>query len=102
MDTIQLTIHQTVDIYYCPKCKWLARAAWTAQEILQTFEEELQGVTLHPSANDGEFLVKLGEYVIWDRKKYRSFPQPRDLKIKIRNILCPDKDLGHNEEQEDG
>ena len=35
-----------VEILYCRQCRWLLRAAWMAQELLSTFEEELGGVTL--------------------------------------------------------
>lgn len=99
MDTINMRIQPAIEIHYCTGCKWLARAAWVAQELLQTFEEELEGVTLKPSPEKGIFLIKLGEYIVWDRQKYRSFPQPADLKTKVRNILCPDKDLGHLDEK---
>ena len=33
----------TITIEYCPKCNWLARAAWMSQELLTTFNEELEG-----------------------------------------------------------
>ena len=29
-------------IEYCPGCQWLLRSAWMAQEILNTFENELE------------------------------------------------------------
>ena len=37
-----------VEIVYCTQCRWLLRAAWMAQELLVTFEDELGGVTLVP------------------------------------------------------
>jgi selenoprotein W-related protein len=39
----------TITIEYCPKCGWLLRAAWMAQELLTTFSDDLHGVTLIPS-----------------------------------------------------
>ena len=30
-----------VEIVYCTQCRWLLRAAWLAQELLTTFEQEL-------------------------------------------------------------
>lgn len=30
-----------VSITYCTQCRWLLRAAWLAQELLTTFEDEL-------------------------------------------------------------
>ena len=37
-----------IEIRYCLKCRWLLRAAWTAQELLTTFAEELGEVALAP------------------------------------------------------
>ena len=37
-----------ISIEYCTQCRWLLRAAWTMQELLTTFEDELGGVTLIP------------------------------------------------------
>ena len=37
-----------IEIEYCTQCRWLLRAAWMAQELLVTFEDELGGVTLVP------------------------------------------------------
>ena len=31
-----------IQIEYCTQCKWLMRAAWMAQELLTTFEQELE------------------------------------------------------------
>ena len=36
----------TVSIAYCTQCRWLLRAAWMAQELLITFEDELTEVSL--------------------------------------------------------
>lgn len=38
-----------VDITYCTGCKWMMRSAWMSMELLSTFEEELNSVTLTPS-----------------------------------------------------
>ena len=35
-------------IEYCPGCRWLLRSSWMAQEILTTFENEIDEVTLKP------------------------------------------------------
>lgn len=32
-----------VEIEYCTQCRWLLRAAWMAQELLVTFEEDFAG-----------------------------------------------------------
>ena len=38
-----------VEIEYCTQCRWLLRAAWMAQELLTTFEQELGEVALVPA-----------------------------------------------------
>ena len=43
-----------LEIRYCTQCRWLLRAAWTAQELLTTFEAELGEVAL--AAGDGRRL----------------------------------------------
>ena len=30
-----------IEIRYCVKCRWLLRSTWMAQELLSTFEDEL-------------------------------------------------------------
>mmetsp|Transcript_33933 Transcript_33933/g.78256 ORF Transcript_33933/g.78256 Transcript_33933/m.78256 type:complete len:119 (-) Transcript_33933:665-1021(-) len=50
---------ETVSIEYCTGCRWMLRSAWTAQELLSTFQEELDSVTLipsHPPAPGGIFV----------------------------------------------
>ncbi len=37
-----------IEIEYCTKCRWMVRAAWMAQELLSTFEENLEAVALVP------------------------------------------------------
>ena len=33
-----------IEIEYCTGCRWLLRAAWSAQELLGTFEQDLTEV----------------------------------------------------------
>lgn len=87
----------TVTIEYCPKCGWLLRAGWMAQELLTTFSEELYGVTLHPSEVSGRYLVTLDGEVIWDRKREGRFPEPKELKQLVRDRVAPGRDLGHSD-----
>lgn len=42
-----------ISIEYCPKCGWLLRSAYMAQELLTTFSDELLGVFLKPSEEGG-------------------------------------------------
>lgn len=38
-----------VKIFYCTGCRWMFRSAWICQELLTTFEQELNSVTLVPN-----------------------------------------------------
>ena len=89
----------TVEIEYCTGCRWLLRAGWTAQELLTTFEKELGGVTLRPSATSGRFLITLDGRTVWDRKARSGFPEMKELKQLIRDQIAPQRDLGHSDVQ---
>ncbi len=85
-----------IEIEYCTKCRWLVRAAWIAQELLSTFEEGLEGVALVPGTEGGIFEVRLaGGGVIWSRKAEGRFPEITELKRLVRDLVAPEKDLGH-------
>ncbi len=86
----------TLEIHYCPKCNWLARASWYAQESLQTFSAELRGVTLCPSEVPGAFQILLNTHVIMDRKT-DGFMTAKLLKQKIRDEIAPNRVLGHTD-----
>jgi selenoprotein W-related protein len=88
----------TVEITYCRQCRWLLRAAWMAQELLTTFEDELGGVTLVPGAG-GIFVVKVDGAVVWSRKDEGRFPEITELKQRVRDVAAPDKALGHSEKK---
>jgi len=90
-----------VEIQYCTQCRWLLRAAWLAQELLTTFEEELGGVALVP-ASGGTFEINVHAEgvttkLIWSRKQEQRFPEAKEVKQRIRDCLFPDKALGHSD-----
>jgi len=86
-----------VSITYCPKCGWMLRSAYMAQEILTTFVEEVKGVTLIPSETSGVFTVYVGVKLIFDRKQAQRFPEIKELKQLIRDEVNPTKHLGHSD-----
>ncbi|MEE9140220.1 MAG: SelT/SelW/SelH family protein [Alphaproteobacteria bacterium] len=86
----------TVEIVYCTQCRWLLRAAWLAQELLTTFEEELGAVTLVPGTG-GVFEVGVDGETVWSRKDEGRFPEIKELKQRIRDRVAPEKDLGHSD-----
>ncbi len=84
-----------LEIEYCTQCRWLLRAAWTAQELLTTFEKELGEVAFIPGAG-GIFEVRLEGKSIFSREQQGRFPESKELKQLVRDRIAPDKDLGHS------
>ena len=85
-----------IQIQYCTQCRWLLRAAWMAQELLTTFQDEAGEVALVPGSGGG-FEVAVDEQVIWSRHDMGRFPEIKELKQIVRDRIAPDKDLGHAE-----
>lgn len=83
-----------VDIDYCTGCRWLLRAAWMAQELLTTFEGEIDELTLRPGSG-GVFDVRVNGELIWSRRSAGRFPDITELKRAVRDRVAPDKGLGH-------
>ena len=88
-----------ITIEYCPKCGWLLRAAYMAQEILTTFAEDVKSVTLQPAVISGSFNIYLNEEKIFDRKEQSRFPEIKELKQLIRDKAAPGKSLGHSDKK---
>jgi selenoprotein W-related protein len=91
------TVKALIDIEYCTGCRWLTRASWIAQELLITFESELEGVCLRPSSKAGTFKVSVNKQLIWDRSSMGAFPELKVLKQLIRDQVAPKKALGHSD-----
>lgn len=89
-----------VSIEYCPKCGWMLRAAYMAQELLTTFSEELSGVLLRPSAVSGRYTIFLDDSVLFDRKQEGRFPEIKELKQLLRDRVAPGKPLGHSDKKQ--
>ena len=87
----------TIIIEYCPKCNWLLRSAYMAQELLTTLSEDLKGVTLQPSETSGGFFISVEGKTIFDRKKAGRFPEIKELKQLVRDVVNPGKSLGHSD-----
>ncbi|TGO83822.1 hypothetical protein BPOR_0588g00030 [Botrytis porri] len=103
---------------------WHFRLPDFAQELLSTFGTDIGEVALQPSTG-GTFIVELftdananknatssveGEaeknvnevrgfkvlkHTLWDRKSEGGFPETKELKKRLRNIIDPLRDLGH-------
>jgi selenoprotein W-related protein len=87
-------------IAYCPKCRWMLRAAYLAQELLTTFTDDIKGVLLEPSEVNGTFRVSVDQTEIFDRKREGRFPETKELKQLVRDIVAPGKDLGHSDSKD--
>ncbi len=85
-----------IEIQYCTQCRWMLRAAWMAQELLTTFEQELGSVALLP-ATGGVFEVAVNGETIWSRQETGRFPDIKELKQLVRDRVSPGEDLGHSE-----
>ncbi|KAL2283478.1 hypothetical protein FJTKL_09820 [Diaporthe vaccinii] len=110
-----------VTIKFCTQCKWMLRAAYYAQELLSTFSTSLGEVALQPSTG-GTFTVEIfhsptttspssasppqpgpggaggispARTVLWDRKADGGFPETKELKRRVRDVIEPGRDLGH-------
>ncbi|KAK0669633.1 Rdx family-domain-containing protein [Cercophora samala] len=110
-----------VTIQFCTQCKWMLRAAYFAQELLSTFSTSLGEVALQP-ATGGVFIVEITtsttsttsspatattteasnevnpavkKKVLWDRKTDGGFPETKELKRRVRDVIDPGRGLGH-------
>jgi selenoprotein W-related protein len=95
-----MAVSNRIEIEYCTQCRWLLRAAWIAQELLTTFQGELQEVALRPGQG-GIFAVRLNDEPLWDRAE-RGFPDLPLLKQAIRDRIAPDRPLGHSDRRDAG
>ncbi|RFU81675.1 seleno domain [Trichoderma arundinaceum] len=98
-----------ITIQFCTQCKWMLRAAYYAQELLSTFSLSLGEVALQPSTG-GTFVVTIHHpssssstgdpsstqaTTLWDRKTDGGFPETKELKRRVRDVIDPTRDLGH-------
>ena len=85
-----------VEIEYCTQCRWLMRAGWMAQELLTTFQDDLGEVALIPGTG-GVFEVRSAGETIWSRKAEGRFPEIKELKQRLRDLITPGRPLGHSD-----
>ena len=73
------------------------RAAYMAQELLTTFADEIGAVTLKPSEEGGRYTIYIEEEIVFDRKTHGGFPEIKEIKRMIRDVVNPEKTLGHSD-----
>jgi selenoprotein W-related protein len=49
---------------------------------------------LHPDTG-GRFEIHCNNRLIWERKQEGGFPDAKQLKQRIRDVIDPERDLGH-------
>lgn len=89
-------MNNRIEILYCTQCRWLLRAAWMAQELLTTFDQEISELTLKPGTG-GIFEIRANGHLIWSRKNQGGFPEITQLKQLVRDQIAPGRDLGHSD-----
>lgn len=90
-----------IEIVYCTQCRWLMRAAWMAQELLTTFDQEITELTLKPGTG-GIFEVRANGVLLWSRNAAGRFPEITELKRLVRDHIAPGRKLGHVDRTQDG
>jgi selenoprotein W-related protein len=85
-----------LEIEYCTQCHWLLRATWMAQELLTTFNTDITSLALVPGTG-GIFEVRLNDAVIYSRKATGRFPESKELKQLVRDVIDPERPLGHSD-----
>lgn len=98
MQTSEQNKHHVI-ITYCTQCRWMLRSAWMAQELLTTFDGEISELTLRPGTG-GIFEVHADGLLVWSRKAEGRFPEITELKQKVRDVISPEKELGHSDKKQ--
>jgi selenoprotein W-related protein len=83
-----------VEVRYCTQYNWMLRAAWVAQELLSSFNADVREVALVPTTGS-EFEVRVDEQLVWSRRERGRFPEPKELKQLVRDVVAPGRPLGH-------
>jgi len=92
-------VKSRIEIEYCAACRFLMRATWVAQELLTTFQDEIERLELVPGSG-GIFEVRADGDRIWSREERGRFPELKELKQLVRDRVAPEKDLGHSDRKE--
>jgi selenoprotein W-related protein len=111
-----------ISIEYCSACLWMLRSTWIASELLTTFakEKKLASISLIPkspplspggifriracSGSSDKLYIDESETdvevkVLWDRSVEGRFPESKEVKQLVRDVVNPDRDLGHSDKK---
>jgi selenoprotein W-related protein len=88
-----------LEVEYCSRCGFMLRAAWVAQELLRSFEDDLGEVALKPGSG-GIFAVRVGDALLFSNKAEGRFPEIKELKQRVAQAIGSDKRFGHQDAAE--
>lgn len=72
----------------------MLRASWLAQELLSTFENDLDEVVLRPGSG-GIFEVTLDGETIASNRETKQMPEAGEVKRRVRDRIAPERRIGH-------
>ena len=70
-----------------------------AEELLTTFVDDLKGVMLQPAEVNGYYAISIDGKKVFDRKEHGGFPEIKEIKQMVRDIVNPEKPLGHSDKK---
>ncbi len=75
----------------------MLRAAWISQELLTTFQDQIDEVAIKPGRTSGVFDIIVNHQLVWSRKNEGRFPEAKEVKQRVRDVIDPGRDLGHSD-----
>eukprot|EP00934_Nitzschia_sp_Nitz4_P006943 Nitzschia sp. Nitz4//scaffold79_size90958//6264//7316//NITZ4_005007-RA/size90958-augustus-gene-0.166-mRNA-1//1//CDS//3329558195//6933//frame0 len=102
-DTAPPSTMRSLSIQYSTGMRWMSKSFWIAQELLNTFQNELTSITMIPTSQPDTFVVRINNEMdtpLWNATETRDLPSPKDLKRILRDRVLPDKFLGHSDTKE--
>ncbi|GAB0491192.1 hypothetical protein MMPV_002444 [Pyropia vietnamensis] len=75
-----------------------------AQELLVTFGTTLGEVALQPSPTTGTFTITVDGVTLFCRATTpgKGFPELKDVKRRLRDVIAPGASLGHTDRSAEG
>jgi predicted Rdx family selenoprotein len=65
--------------------------------VIKLYHQASNDYSSHDTTNGHEVEVKVQETTIWDRKVDGGFPETKELKNRVRNVVEPGRGLGHTD-----
>lgn len=68
---------------------------------LLSFQAAISEVSLQPSQEAGTFKITVNGHLVFDRKVEQCFPEAKEVKQLVRDIIQPGLDLGHSDRKKE-